>query len=133
MIQIDHASKSVTFNYKSIMPVDAIAFTKMSSLPFVLEVWKKNKSSANPVSNNVVSSTAEEFLGMIRVNLKTIPELLANPYAFASNLYPTMLVEGEIPVWDPSTNRNVAIANITFAFGTVQQVHLYQRKLAAPL
>jgi hypothetical protein len=57
---------------------------------------------------------------MVRVNLKSLPELIVNVHAFASNLSPTMLIEGEIAVWDPSTNTNVAIASMNLAFGTVQ-------------
>lgn len=93
--------------------MDHSSFSRMNNNPFVIEVWKKFYSSPAP------SYTPEEFLGIIRVNLKTIPGLLINPFAFASNLLPTVLIDGSIPVWDPSENRNAAFAHLTFAFGTV--------------
>ena len=79
----------------------------MKSLPFILEVWQRRNG-------------VESFIGMIRVNLKSIPELIVNVYAFASNLNPTILIDDEISIWDPSTNSNVGLAHMTFAFGTVQ-------------
>lgn len=88
----------------------------MNVVPFVLEIWKKNK--VNPSAYSPIGS--EDFLGLVRLNLKSIPELIVNPEAFASNIYPTMLVEGEMPIWDPSTNRNIGICNLSFAFGTVK-------------
>lgn len=74
--------------YKACMPVDAGSIVKMRTLPFIVEVWARKNGT-------------ESFVGMIRVNLKSLPELISNVHAFASNLYPTMLIEGEIAVWDP--------------------------------
>lgn len=129
MSEIDYTSKSASFKYKSIMPVDSSVISKMNTTPFLVEIWKKTKADSVLFS----PSSSEEFLGLIRINLKTIPELLSNPSAFASNLFPTMLVDGEMPIWDPSSNINIGIAHLTLGFGTVSQVHLYTNKIAAPI
>ena len=114
MTSIDTQNALAVFNYQSIMPVEHAAIYRMISAPFILEAWKRAFTSSP------APSQAEEFLGMIRINLKTIPELLQNPFAFASNLFPTILVDGPMPIWDPASDKNVAVAEITFAVGTVQ-------------
>ncbi|KAL4429483.1 hypothetical protein ABPG74_001328 [Tetrahymena malaccensis] len=124
MANTDFATKSIIFNYKSIMPVDEQSIQKMNVVPFVLEIWKKNKVNTQAYSPSAV----EDFLGLIRLNMKSIPELILNPQAFASNVYPTLLVEGEMPIWDPSTNKNIGICNLALAFGTVQQIQFYEQK-----
>lgn len=47
----------------------------MNIVPFVLEIWKKNKVNPSAYSPN----GTEDFIGLIRFNLKSIPELITNP------------------------------------------------------
>lgn len=69
-------SNEAVFAYKAVMPVDSSGFARMPTIPFVLEVWRRSKLS-------VASAPTEELVGMVRINLKCLPELVQNPHAFA--------------------------------------------------